>query len=201
MNKANAVLLVVIAALAATLLGVLHIVAEPRIEAERQAAAERALLDLLPAALYDNRPLAQPRALPAGGLLGQSTPASSYIATLGGEPTAVLLPVSAKGYSGEIQLLLAIAPDGRLISSKVLRHRETAGLGELIERNRSPWLSQFDGLAPDGVPARWSLRDEGGTVDQISGATISSRAVRDALQRGLRYFDSHRDLLLEKSAP
>lgn len=200
MNRASILLLGGLAALAVSLLSALHALTAQPIDAQRQAAAERALLDLLPPALYDNQPLANPLPL-AAGLLENPGPASSYLATLGGRPSAVLLPVSAEGYSGRISLLVAISPDGRLISSKVLQHRETAGLGELIERRRSPWLSGFDGMALSDDPARWALRDEGGAVDQISGATVTSRAVRDALQRSLRYFDSHRAQLLGGHVP
>ena len=42
-----------------------------------------------------------------------------------------------------------------------------------------------------------SLRADGGSIDQISGATVTSRAVTDALQRALRFFDAERERLLE----
>lgn len=174
--------------------------AAPTIEQERQAAAERRLLDLLPAGSYDNHPLSQPVALPAGSLLGNTQPAEAYQARLGTQLTAVLLPVEGKGYEGPIQLLVAISPDGRLIASKVLRHRETPGLGDRIERQKSPWLAGFEGKSPADAPATWTMRAEGGQFDQIAGATLTSRTVSEALQRALRFFEEQRPRLLEAPA-
>ena len=106
--KRATLLLLLIALLGAGLLALLQHFAAPRIEQQRQSAAERALLDLLPAGSYDNRPLQQPIALAAGGLLGNGRAEQGYLASLNGRPSAVLLPVSARGYEGPIQLLVAI---------------------------------------------------------------------------------------------
>ncbi|MDP3814047.1 RnfABCDGE type electron transport complex subunit G [Pseudomonas sp.] len=200
------VTLALIALLGGALLIALQQLAAPRIEQQRQAAAERALLDLLPAGSYDNRPLSQPIALPAGGLLGNASAESGYQASLDGQLSAVLLPVTARGYEGPIRLLVAISVDGRLLGSKVLQQRETPGLGDSIERQRSPWLRGFDGKSLADGEASWTLRadtDAGqiGQFDQIAGATVTSRAVKDALQRALRFFDEQRDYLLKARQP
>lgn len=205
-RPSQALALALIALLGGALLLVLQQLAAPRIEQQRQAAAERALLDLLPAGSYDNRPLSQPLALPAGGLLGNTRAASAYQASLGGQLNAVLLPVTGRGYEGPIELLVAISVDGRLLGSKVLRQQETPGLGDSIERQRSPWLQGFDGKALSDDEASWTLRadsDAGqiGQVDQIAGATVTSRAVKDALRRALRFFDERRDYLLKARQP
>lgn len=190
-----------IALLGGILLVALQQLAAPRIEQQRQAAAERALLDLLPAGSYDNRPLHQPIALPVGGLLGNPRAESAYQASRGGQLNAVLLPVTARGYEGPIKLLVAISVDGRLLGSKVLQQQETPGLGDAIERQRSPWLQGFDGKALGDGETSWTLRADGGQFDQITGATVTSRAVKDALQRALSFFDEQRDYLLKVGQP
>ncbi len=192
--KRAALLLLLIALLGAGLLALLQHFAAPRIEQQRQAAAERALLDLLPAGSYDNRPLQQPIALAAGGLLGNGRAEQGYLASLNGRPSTVLLPVSARGYEGPIQLLVAITPDGRLLASKVLQQQETPGLADLLAPERVSWLRSLDGKS---LAADWSLNADGGRIDQIAGATVTSRAVTDALQRALRFFDAEREQLLE----
>ena len=192
--KRATLLLLLIALLGAGLLALLQYFAAPRIEQQRQAAAERALLDLLPAGSYDNRPLQQPIALAAGGLLGNGRAEQGYQASLNGQPSAVLLPVSARGYEGPIQLLVAITPDGRLLASKVLQQQETPGLADLLAPERVSWLRSLDGKS---LAADWSLSADGGRIDQIAGATVTSRAVTDALQRALRFFDAERERLLE----
>ncbi|GLZ87880.1 electron transport complex subunit G [Metapseudomonas resinovorans] len=173
-----------------------------RIDAERQAADERALLDLLPPGSYDNHPLAHPIALPASELLGDPAPTQAWLATREGTPIAVLLPATAKGYEGPIHLLLAIRPDGRLLASKVLGHRETAGIGDRIEPARSAWLQIFTGASLAGHPeAEWRVKADKGEFDQIAGATITSRAVVSAIQHALQYFDGHRQILLRSPSP
>lgn len=177
----------------AVLLGVLQHLAAPGIEQQRQMATERRLLDLLPAGSYDNHPLQEPIALPAGGLLGNPYPESGYLARLDGKPSAVLLTVSARGYEGPIRLLVAIAVDGSLLASKVLEQRETPGLADLGAPQRRAWLLGFAGLQAGDD---WRLKADGGPIDQIAGATITSRSVRDALQAAMRFYGAEGEYLL-----
>jgi electron transport complex protein RnfG len=192
--KRAAPFLLLIALLGAGLIVTLQHFAAPRIEQQRQAAAERALLDLLPAGSYDNRPLQQPIGLPAGDVLGNARAEPGYLASLNGRPSAVLLPVSARGYEGPIRLLVAITADGHLLASKVLQQQETPGLADLLAPARAHWLA---GFADKTLTADWTLRADGGRIDQITGATVTSRAVTDALQRALRFFDAEHKRLLE----
>lgn len=189
----HALPLLLLMVLCAGLLALFQHLALPRIEQQRQAAAERALLDLLSPGSYDNHPLQQPIALSAGGLLGNRRAASAYLARLHGQPSALLLPVTSQGYEGPIHLLVAISPDGHLLASKVLQQQETPGLADLLSDARHLWLATFDGK---DLNSEWTLRTDGGTIDQIAGATITSHAVSDALQRALRFFDAERQRLL-----
>lgn len=186
-------LLAVLALCVASLLAALQHLAAPAVEQQRQAAAERQLLDLLPAGSYDNQPLQEPIALLAGGPLGNAGTEPGYLARLDGKPSAILLPVTARGYEGPIRLLVAIAPDGRLIASKVLEQRETPGLADLNAAERRAWLQGFSAMHVDD---NWQLQADGGQIDQISGATITSRSVRDALLAALRFYASERERLL-----
>ena len=76
---------------------------------------------------------------------------------------------SVTGYAGEIEFLVAFRPDrnslGALEGVRVTSHRETPGLGDFIETARSPWIHQFS----DNLP---------GEVDAVTGATITSEAVK-----------------------
>jgi Na+-translocating ferredoxin:NAD+ oxidoreductase subunit G len=86
---------------------------------------------------------------------------------------------SAAGYGGRIRFL-ASAHDGRLHAVRIVAHQETPGLGDLIEPRRSDWLMQLIGLDL-AVSADWRLRNDGGTIDAISGATITSRGMTAGL--------------------
>jgi len=162
-----------------------------RIEAQRQAIASRTLLDLLPIERYDNQPLAQsvvaaPVALPHSLLL------DGYLATRNGQPSAALLRSQALGYEGSIELMIAIDPTGRLLGVKTLRQAETPGLGDAIADWPNTWLQTFNGKsrqAPADVD--WALKKDQGRFDQLAGATVTSRAVLQAVHDALRYFDEH----------
>jgi Na+-translocating ferredoxin:NAD+ oxidoreductase subunit G len=83
------------------------------------------------------------------------------------------------GYSGPIDLALAFADGGELLAVDVLSHRETPGLGDRIERERSDWLQQF---ATAHAASSLYLSHDGGAIDGISGATITARAVTNAVR-------------------
>ena len=119
-------------------------------------------------------------------------------ADLGGKPVAVLFAVTATdGYAGPIRLLVGVRADGRLSGVRVVSHDETPGLGDRIESRRSEWIFQFDGRSlADPVPAAWAIRADGGDFDQITGASVSSRAVLKAVRDTLVYFADNRDTVL-----
>ena len=165
-------------------------------EAER-AARNRALSELLPAGSYDNHLQDAVRVL-RDPLLGSEGDSPAYLASLGGQPTAVILQVSAPdGYSGSILLLVGIQANGQLAGVRVIRHKETPGLGDKIELAKSPWVRAFDGKSlAQPNESGWAVKKDGGEFDQFAGATIPPRAVVKAVHHALQYFDAHRAELL-----
>ncbi|WAJ39097.1 electron transport complex subunit RsxG [Pseudomonas sp. GOM7] len=170
--------------------------AERIAKAEREAQV-RALAEILPAGSYDNHLLDNRIELNAPEL-GHRSPQSAYLALKGGQPSALILPVTAPdGYSGAIHLLVGIFADGRLAGVRVLSHKETPGLGDKIELAKSDWVLGFTGKSlhnpgEDG----WAVKKDRGDFDQFAGATITPRAVVKAVHGALRYFDTHRAQLL-----
>jgi Na+-translocating ferredoxin:NAD+ oxidoreductase subunit G len=160
-------------------------------DAERQLQASQ-FLAVLPAQRYDNHPLDSALPLPAEQPL-HSKILAAYRATHGNLPTAIVLVSQVQGYAGPIKLTLAIDTEGRLIGTQVVEQRESPGLGGQIADPKSGWLAQF---AKHGLSDRWALRRDQGDFDQLAGATVTSRAVIDAQQEALRYFDQHRSELL-----
>ncbi|HPT21757.1 MAG TPA: RnfABCDGE type electron transport complex subunit G [Bacteroidales bacterium] len=84
-----------------------------------------------------------------------------------------------KGFSGKVSLIAGFKPDGTIINISVLEQKETPGLG--AKMTEPFFKDQFN----DKNPAEFSLRvkKDGGSVDAITAATISSRAFCDAVQR------------------
>ncbi len=86
-----------------------------------------------------------------------------------------------KGFGGMISVMVGFTPDGTIIDSDVLEHKETPGLGDKTSKNVSSWNEQFKGKNP--AQFKLVVKKDGGDVDAITAATISSRAYCDALKR------------------
>ena len=196
--------LVAASAVAVGLVAIVHDLAEPRIEASRQAQRLAQLTAVLGNVAYDNDPLTDTLAVRDPELLGTDETLTAHRVRLGGRTLAVLLgAVAPDGYSGAIRLLIAIGADGRVLGVRVLEHRETPGLGDFIEARRSDWIHGFAGRSlADPPPAGWQVRKDGGEFDQFTGATVTPRAVVGAVRDALTYFERHRtELLAEPPAP
>jgi electron transport complex protein RnfG len=192
-----AAVLAAVAVAAVALVSVVHDRAQPQIEASRRAQQLAGLTAVLGDLAYDNDPLADTLLLRDPELLGTDQPVVAHRVRHAGSTVAVLLNVVAPdGYAGPIRLLVAVDEAGRVLGVRVLEHRETPGLGDVIEERRSDWIRGFDGLALGDPPAsRWEVRRDGGDFDQFTGATVTPRAVVRAVRKALTYAERHRDEL------
>ena len=87
-------------------------------------------------------------------------------------------------------------------SVRVIKHKETPGLGDKIEPVKSHWIFAFDGKSLGDPPAeKWAVKKDGGVFDQFAGATITPRGVVKAVKGGLDFFDKQRAQLLADTAP
>ncbi len=123
----------------------------------------------------------------------------AYRARMDGNPVAVVLKIAAvNGYNGRIHLLVGIMQNGTLCGVRVISHKETPGLGDDIEVERSDWILGFFGRAL-GNPKmdRWAVKRDGGDFDQFTGATITPRAVVEAVRLALVYFGDHKSFLFD----
>lgn len=84
------------------------------------------------------------------------------------------------GYGGTIEVMVGFNAEGQVTGITILRHQETPGLGARI--TDESFREQFTGLRPAQEPV--AVTKDGGAVDAITAATISSRAVANAVQRG-----------------
>lgn len=185
------VLLIIVIGLGAGATYLLQQALAPRFATEQRASESQRMLDLLPADSYDNQPLDHPLAV-NDVELESSTLLAGYLATLKGEPRAVVLRSRVTGYEAAIELLIAIDSHGRLIGVKTLRQAETPGLGAMIAAPPNPWLAGFSGKSlNEPNDSGWALKKDRGQFDQLAGATITSRAVINAIHQALRYFDQH----------
>ena len=94
-----------------------------------------------------------------------------------------VLKIDAPGYSSIMQLLVGIDLDNIIQGIAVLSQVETPGLGANVEKD--PFLSQFKGKDISAV----KLIKDGGNIDAITGATITSRAVADNIRESIKNYD------------
>jgi electron transport complex protein RnfG len=171
-----------------------------RIAANEREVLMRKLNVLIPQDDYDNRLLEDTLQVRDEKLLGTDEAVTVYRARREGKPVAlVMTPVAPDGYSGAIKLLVGIGYDGTLTGVRVSAHHETPGLGDAIDEERSDWIYGFDGKSLDNPPLdRWRVKRDGGAFDQLTGATITPRAIVKAVKKTLLYYRDHRaDLFAE----
>ena len=173
---------------------------EERIAENQRRALLKSLNELVPEELYDNDIYADILYVQNGELLGTDAPVPVYRARKNGWPVAaVLAPVAPDGYNGSIRLLVAIQLNGKLAGVRVIQHRETPGLGDRIEAERSDWILEFNGKSLlDPQENNWKVKRDGGTFDQFTGATITPRAVVKAVKEALLYYKAYGQTLFEQ---
>ncbi len=157
---------------------------------------------IVPAASYDNDIIKDTAPLAADTLLGTQTDTMIYRGRLQGESSIVVLQIIAPdGYSGRIDMIVAVHRDGRLGGVRVVTHKETPGLGDYIEIAKSNWITAFNDLS---LAARkesdWKVRKDGGQFDHVAGATVTPRAIVKAVHKALQYVELHRDTLFAAKA-
>lgn len=158
------------------------------------------LTEVLPADAYDNALLDDYVRLGPTSELGLEDGGRIYRARKAGQPVALLVEtIAPDGYSGRIELIVSVRADGSLSGVRAVAHRETPGLGDYIDpkkdkNKKSPWITQFAELKAADIPA-CKVKKDGGQIAYHTGATISARAVTNAVARAARYAAEHQDRL------
>lgn len=185
-----------------TLLAAVNSFTRARISDQEQKAALQQLEQLLPADQYDNELHQDYYQFRAERYFPQGQLVTAYRARKQGQPAAVILRFAAMdGYNGRINLLAGIDISGQLTGVRVTSHKETPGLGDGIEIERSDWIRAFEGKSLQQPEADlWAVRRDGGVFDQMTGATVTPRAVVNAVKRALEYFQAHQQELFDHPA-
>ena len=185
------VVLTIICSLAATALALVYNITKDPIAYQQRLKKLKAIKAVQPN--YDNEPdqdfvdLKTDESAEGNGVLTRF-----YITKKEGTPTGVVFMVSAVGYGGTIDLMVGLSPEGTITGVQVLKHTETPGLGAKITEEK--FLKQFS--SRNIGDTNLALKKEGGDIDQISGASISSQAVVKAINGGLTLFSDNKDKIL-----
>ena len=127
-------------------------------------------------------------------MLGSDQPQHIYRAPKQGRPVAAAIETTAPdGYSGKIQLVVGVT-SSKLDSAKVtgvriLDHKETPGLSDKTDLRINDWVLDFDNQVYTAeMASNWAVKKDGGQFDQFTGATITPRAVVNAVRASVEYY-------------
>ena len=161
---------------AALLAGVYSVTKEPIEEANRQKTTEA-----IAAVLPEGVEIAEGQEVIVGG---ESRPVTIYTATKDGQPAgAAVESYSLDGFSGEINIIYGFDAEGTVTGFEVIQQAETPGLGAKM----NDWFRMAEGrrsiIGLNSASNNLTVSKDGGDVDAITAATITSRAFLDALRR------------------
>lgn len=199
------ILLALFATAGTALVAVTNDLTAEKIAANEREALLQSLTALVPAQTINNDIATDTRLVSQKELLGGDQ-TRVYLGRKDGRPVAaVFSTVVPNGYSGPIKLLVAVRADGTLGGVRVVAHKETPGLGDKVEENRSDWIFSFnDKSLSNPSLAGWKVKKDGGQFDQFTGATITPRAIVNGVKNTLLYFQAQGKSLFmnpDKPAP
>lgn len=195
----NALILALFAVVTAGLLASIYTATKSRIAEQQKIAAEKALLEIVPRQRHDNSMLDSLWPIPEKLRLelDLDAPSDVHIAKKNDVAIAAIIPATAPdGYSGDINLLIGINVDGSIAGVRIIGHKETPGLGDQIDLNKSDWVLSFDGKSLNNPEqSDWAVKKDGGAFDQFTGATITPRAVVNQVKETLIFFSNHQQAI------
>ncbi|MDO9104877.1 MAG: electron transport complex subunit RsxG [Methylovulum sp.] len=181
------------ALLASLLLGVTNCSTKGTIERRLAEDLQKSLAEVVPASLHDNDMLQDTVTIPSAEFNLGSGETTVYIARKAEQITAFCFKFTAPdGYSGAINMVIGLDPDGNILGVRVINHAETPGLGDKIEVAKSNWILAFNGYSLANLTRdQWAVKKDGGVFDQFAGATITPRKSVQAVYRSLQLFNAH----------
>lgn len=183
-NFVNMVLaLVLVSVMAALALGSVYVLTKKPIALAQKRKQEAAIKAVLP--VFDKvRGMKVPDADGADSLLFN-------VATKADKLVGIAVKTyTDKGFGGRIEAMIGFLPDGTIYNTSILELKETPGLGTKLQKSKSDFPDQFKGKNPKTF--RLKVKKDGGDVDAITAATISSRAFCDAVQRAYDTFQKEK---------
>ena len=166
-----------------------QVTSEPIAKAEIEAKVT-AIRAVTPA--FDNNPFTElQRVLPEG----ETDSLTVYPAKKAGKLVGFAIEsYTLKGFSGLIRTMIGFDAEGKLIDFAILQHAESPGLGSRIyewyhEKSETGGIRDLRGLDMKTV-SPLTVSKDGGKVDAITAATISSRAFLDAVNRAWKTFST-----------
>lgn len=172
-SKIISVMVVVALVSAAALTFVHNMTSEPIQEAQNKLIAD-SIKEVITAE-FNNDPFAEKT------VIGQGKDRYTlYPARQDGYITSIVMKThSNKGFGGRLDVIVGFLLDGKVSGYNVVKHQETPGLGSKV--NDPSFKKRIIGQTP--ASENFKVKQDGGQIDAITGATITSRALIDAIQK------------------
>ena len=119
-----------------------------------------------------------------------------FVGVFDGKPTTVAFEASGKGYGGNLDIVVAVNVDkDEIVGVGVTTHRETPGVGSRAKTD-TQFAAQFKGQS---ISEPFKVKAEGGKIDALSGATVSSRGVCGAVVSSGEIYRRLKSSIVEKT--
>lgn len=198
--RKNGLTLAIFACASTGVVALTQYLTKDQIQHQQQVQLAATLNQVIPPELHDNA-LNRTCITVRSPLLGTQEPMHAYIAKLNGEPSAIAIEaIAPDGYNGAIKIIVGIDNQGRILATRVLMHQETPGLGDKIDLRISDWILSFSGKSiTESNQTQWAVKKDGGMFDAFTGATITPRAVVNAVKNTLTFVNDNRNSLYQQS--
>jgi electron transport complex protein RnfG len=197
----NGLILAVFAVITTGLIALTYFGTKDQIALQQQQKLLSILNAVIDKSSYDNAIQFDCALVTSSDLLGTYEPQHVYRATKQGQGVAAAIETTAPdGYSGKIHLVVGVikseAGSAKVTGVRVLEHKETPGLGDKIDLRISNWVLDFDNQIYNAdISTNWAVKKDGGQFDQFTGATISPRAVVNAVRLSVEYYLANQDAI------
>lgn len=158
--------LLLITAVVAGLLALVNALTEEKIQTLQEEKARSAMLQVLPANTYEEIPCQK----------------EGITAAYRADDAGYVVRLEVNGFGGAIDMMVGVKTDGTVSGISIVSHAETASLG--ANCTREDWRSQFVGV---GAPL--AVDKDGGSIDSLTGATVTSRAVTEGVALALAFVE------------
>ena len=162
-----ALTLFAITSIVAACLAAVNGVTAPRIAAAKAAKVQQAVEAVLP----------------GGGEEMKEFPETQYVHKVYSSDAGYAVEVGPSGFNGEITMMVGVSKDGRVLGISIVTQTETAGLGA-VSAAKTAAGEAFRGQYA-GKSGTLAVTKDGGEIDAITGATITSRAVTAGVNAAL----------------
>ena len=158
--------LFLITAVVAGLLGLVDYLTADRIKTLQEEKAKASMMEVLPAENYEEIPAEK----------------EGIVAAYKADDLGYVIRVKTGGFGGDIDMMVGISLEGKLTGISIISHSETASLG--ANCTREDWRSQFVGRS-----GTLAVEKDGGDIDSLTGATVTSRAVTKGINLALEFVE------------